>query len=318
MRLRSLALHAALAAFLLVIYSGRSGGVAAQSSQGRISGVVNDENNKAIKAATVTAENSDTNQTFAATTDDKGRFTIIGLRPGTWRFTAQAPGYFGDQGSMPIRVGSPNPPIAFALKKTGAPGGGALGAITAKDLQSELAAADALFNQRRWDEAVTAYRAIMEKAPSLSVIDLQIAAAYVNKKDYDAAIVAYAELLKVDPNNDKATVGIARADVEKGDPAAAEGALAKAAENPSAGREIFYNLGEILFDTGDTDGSMKWYQKAAETDPSWGKPLYKLGLAAQKKGDKGGAAQFLNKVLAVDPGSPEAAMAKSTLDQLNR
>jgi tetratricopeptide (TPR) repeat protein len=314
---RSVALHAALAALFLAIYSGQSG-VAAQTSQGRISGVVNDENSRAIKAATVTAENSDTNQTFTATTDDKGRFTILGLRPGTWRFTAQAPGYFADQGSMPIHVGAPNPPIAFALKKTGLPGGGALGSITAKDLQSELATADALFNESKWDEAVTAYKAIMEKAPTLTVIDLQIAAAYINKKDYDAAIVAYAELLKIDPNNDKATVGIARADLEKGDPAAAESRLAKAAENPSAGREIFYNLGEILFDKGDTDGSMTWYRRAAEADPSWGKPLYKLGLAAQKKGDTAGASQFLNKVLAVDPASPEAAMAKSSLDQLNR
>ena len=57
----------------------------------------------------------------------------------------------------------------------------------------------------------------MAKAPSLSVINLQIAAAYRNKKDYDNAIAAYNELLKVDPNNDKAIVGIGMTNLEKGD-----------------------------------------------------------------------------------------------------
>jgi predicted Zn-dependent protease len=314
MRLRSRLSRAALAAVLSVVCAG----YAAAQAQGRISGVVNDEFNKPIKAATVAAVNSDTNQTFTATTDEKGRFTIIGLRAGTWRFTAEAPGHFSDQGSMPIRVGSPNPPIAFALKKTGAPGGGALGGFQAKDLQNELLAADALFNQRRWDDAISAYRAIMDKAPSLSVINLQIGASYVGKKDYDSAITAYTDLLKANPANEKAEVGIAKVYLEKGDRAAAIAGLTKAADNPGAGREIFVNLGDLVFDGGDTDGAVKWYQKASQVDPSWGRPWYKLGLAAQRKGDSKSATEFFSKVLVVDPMSVEAAISKSTLDQLNR
>ena len=74
----------------------------------------------------------------------------------------------------------------------------------------------------------------MAKAPSLSVINLQIAAAYRNKKDYDNAIAAYNDLLKADPNNDKAIVGIGMTNLEKGDLKAAEDTLTKAAEGPSA------------------------------------------------------------------------------------
>jgi len=317
MRPRSL-LSCAFTGVLVACLIGAAGKGAAQSTLGRVSGVVNDENNKPVKAATVAAENPDTNVTFTATTDDKGRFTILGLRPGTWRFVAAAPGYFAEQGSMPIRVGSPNSPIAFVLKKTGVPGGGALGSISAKELQADLAAAEALFTQGKWDEAVAAYRAIMEKAPSLNEINLQIGEAYINKKDYDAAIAAYGDLLKADPANGKATIGAAKARLAKGDRAGAEATLAKAAGEPQADREIFYSLADLKFDQGDTDEAMKWYRKAADTDPSWGKPWYKLGLAAQKKGDNNSAAQFLNKAIAVDPLSPDATMAKSTLDQLPR
>jgi predicted Zn-dependent protease len=311
-RQRSCVLSTALAAVVLVLLASGA------SAQGRISGVVNDENGKAIKAATVTAANPDTNQQFTATTDEKGRFSMLGLRPGLWRFTAQAPGYFADGGTAPVRAGgNPNAPISFSLKKTSLLAG-ALGGVAAKDLQADLAAADALFNQRKWDESIAAYKAVIEKTPSLSVINLQIAAAYLNKRDYDAAIAAYNDLLKIDSQNEKATVGIAKVELEKGDVKAAEESLAKAATSSAAGRETFYALGDTKFDQNEIDDAIKWYQKAADADPYWGKVWYKLGLCAQKKGDRAGAAQFMNKVLAVDPVSPEAAMAKAALDQLSR
>jgi Tfp pilus assembly protein PilF len=315
MRLGSLISTLVAAACALVL----AAPAAAQSTSGRISGIVNDENSKPIKAATVAAENSDTNQSFTATTDEKGRFTFIGLRPGTWQFTAAAPAYFGDRGSMQIRVGTPNPPIVFALKKSGAPNGGVLGNIQSKDLQNDLLAADLLFNQRKYDESIAAYRAVMERAPTLSVINLQIGNAFFNKKDYESAVAAYSDLLKVDPNNAKGVVGIAKAELARGDADAAEAALKKAADNPAAvSREIYDGIGEIEYNRNNIDEAAKWYKKASDLDPSWGKAWYRLGLCAQKKGDTANATTYFKKVLAVDPVSVEAAMAKATLDQETR
>lgn len=290
--------------------------VAAQP--GRVGGVVKDDKGEPIKGATITAENENIGSSFTATTDDKGRFTIIGLRAGTWRFIAQAPGFAAEGGQMPIRMGSPNPPITFALRRTGPGWTGAMAGISAKDIQSELTAADALFNQKRWDEAITAYRAVMSRTPALSVINLQIAAAHRNKKDYDGAVAAYTALLAVDPNNEKAKVGMSLINVERGDLQAAEETLMKAAAASSAGRDVFYNLAEVKTAKKETDEAAKWYEKASTADPSWGKPLYKLGLLALNRGDKQNAAKLFDRVLAVDPISAEAALAKASLDQLNR
>src|SRR5205823_12157244 len=140
---------------------------------GRVGGTVKDDTGQPIKGATVTAENpSASPSSFTATTDDKGRFSIIGLRGGQWTFSAQAPGFGPESGRLNVQtIGSPNPPLTFTLKKGGpAAPAGALGGLAAKDLQAELANADALYNQQKWDEAVAAYRGIMTKAPSLSVI----------------------------------------------------------------------------------------------------------------------------------------------------
>ena len=59
-------------------------------------------------------------------------------------------------------------------------------------------------------------------------------------------------------------------------------------------------------------------KKAAAADPIWGKPLYQLGLDAIKKGNNSDATTLLTQVIAVDPTSPEAALAKSSLELLKK
>jgi TolA-binding protein len=306
------ALVAVLSALLTVFLASE-----AAAQPGRIGGVVKDDKGESIKGATIIAENENIGSSFTATTDDKGRFIMIGLRAGTWRFIAQAPGFAPEGGQMAVRTGSPNPPITFALRRTGPAWTGAMAGIAAKDIQSDLTAADALFNQKKWDEAIAAYRAIAGRSPALSVINLQIAVAYRNKKDYDGALAAYNALLAIDPNNEKAKVGISLTSLERGDVQTAEDTLLKAASASSAGRDVFYNLGELKSSKRETDEATKWYEKASTADPSWGKPLYKLGMLALNKGDTQNAAKLFDRVIAVDPISPEAALAQASLDRLN-
>src|SRR5437763_5216265 len=257
---------------------------------------------------------------LAATADDKGRFSIIGLKSGQWSFSAQAPGFGPEAGKLNVStIGAPNPPLTFTMKKGGAGGPtSALGSTAAKDLQADLANADTLYNAQKYDEAIAAYRQIMAKAPALSVINLQIAAAYRNKKEYDNAIAAYNDLLKVDPNNDKAIVGLGMTNLEKGDLKAAEDTLTKAAQGAKPTREVYYNLGEGKVSKGQTDEAATWYQKAADLDPTWGKPLFKLALVQLNKGDKDATVKMLEKVIASDPASAEATQAKQVIEQLKK
>jgi Tfp pilus assembly protein PilF len=192
----------------------------------------------------------------------------------------------------------------------------ALGGITNKEIQSELAAADALFKQSRWDESIVATGAFW-KAPPLNAINLQIAAAYRNKKDYAAATNAFTPSSKR-IRNQKAAIGIATMNLERGDNKAAEDVLMKAAQSAGPSRDVFFSLGEITLARNDADEAARWYQKAAAADPYWGKPIYRLGLLAAKKGDTANATKLMDQVIAVDPASPEAALAKTSLDSLKK
>jgi tetratricopeptide (TPR) repeat protein len=286
---------------------------------GRIGGTVLDDTGKPIKGATVTATNPDASpSSLTATTDDKGRFSLLGLRSGDWAITAQAPGFASSQGKLKVETISVNPPVTFRLAKGGGGAAGGIAGVNSKELQAELEAAEGLYNSGQYDQAITAYQAILTKAPQLTIINLQIGNAYRMKKDYDKALASYQEVLKGEPSNERAKLQIGMTYLEKGDIPAAEIALTEAAAVPGASREVFYNLGEVKFAKNEPDEAAKMYQKAFDTDPSWGKPLFKLALVALNKGDKAGAVQYMEKVIAADPTSQEAAQAKVVLEQLKK
>jgi predicted TPR repeat methyltransferase len=308
MRDRGLSGRAALCLCVLLL----AGAASAQTVT--LGGIVRDQGGQPIRGATVTGENPSVSPAgVTATTDDKGRFALRNLRSGDWKLTVRAPGYAPAERTVPVQASSKlNPPVSFALKAAGPYGLG----MAARDLQADLAAADKLFNERKWDEAIAAYRAILDKAPSLSVINLQVGAAYRNKHQYDTAIAAYNDLLKSDPENYRAMIGIAETTLEKGDASAAEVMLEAAAKRPSATREVFASLGDIKVLRRKTDEAIAAYERAIAIDSAWARPLYALGTLAQKAGNLPDAIKYYRKAVEVEPISPEAALAKSLLDQL--
>jgi tetratricopeptide (TPR) repeat protein len=300
-------------AFAALIVATMAASAAAQT--GRVVGIVKDDTGQPIKGATLSLENPEASpRNFTATSDDRGRFAVIGLKAGEWSLVAQAPGFVAEVARLQVRATTPSAPL-LTLRRAPAPPPSALGSIGAKDLQSELRSADQMFNAQQWDQAIASYKSILAKAPALSVINLQVGAAYRNKKDYDGALAAYNDLLKADPGSDKARVGVVQTYMEKGDLGAAANALNQAAQQ-GASKELLFTMGEIEAARGNPDEADKWYSKASADDPNWGKPLLKLGLTALNKGDKTGAAARMQRVIAVDPMSAEAAQAKTVIDQL--
>jgi tetratricopeptide (TPR) repeat protein len=295
--------------------------VPALAQTGRIGGTVKDaQNNAPLKGATITAENPQASpSSFTATTDDKGRYSIIGLKTGTWKITAVAPGFQASSGQVPVRsLGAPMPPVDFALAPGSSGPAGALAGVNTKELQGELQKAIDLANAGQHDAAIAAYEAILVKTPALTMINGQIAQVKRMKKDYDGAIAAYQKVIAADPNNDKAKIEIGMTYLEKGDFVNAEKTLLEVATSVNANREVFYNLGEVKFAKGETEEAVKAYERAAQMDANWGKPLFKLGLAKLQKADTAGAIEYMNKVISVDPNSPEAAQAKALIEQLKK
>jgi len=291
----------------------------AAAQTGRISGTVRDTNGQPIKGATVTAENPNSApSSFTATTDERGRYSMIGLKSGAWQITASAPGFQASSGSVPVKSMGGMPPIDFTLASGGSGPAGVMAGVDTKELQGDLDKAEQLVNAKDYPGAIAVYQEMLAKVPALTALHLQIGALYRQQKQYDQAIEAYKKVPDGDTNADKAKIEIGMTLLEKNDLAGAEATLMEIASSTSANKEVFYNLGEVKFAKGETDEAVKYYQRASDIDPNWGKPLFKLGLARLQKADTAGTIEIMNKLIEVDPNSPEAVQAKGLIEQLKK
>jgi tetratricopeptide (TPR) repeat protein len=208
----------------------------AAAQTGRVFGSVLDTSGKPIKGATIQASNREAYPPeLTAATDVKGRFAIIGLRAGVWRFNAEAPGYIASDGSVPVRSGTVGAPLQFVLRRTPEPIPGAL----SKDLSSQLVSAQAMRDDGRYDQALSALQSLQTKNPKLTAINLLIGDVYRQKATrepdasarqglYDRAMAAYTEMLKADGENGRARIEL--------------GVTAQAAGNMEAAAKAFQDV----------------------------------------------------------------------------
>jgi tetratricopeptide (TPR) repeat protein len=187
---------------------------AAASAQtaGRITGTIKDPDGKPIKGATVRATNDAVNARITSTTDDKGRFAMIGVRSGRWVIVAEAPNFLPLQGAADVSSGN-TPVLVLTLQRDPGPMPGAL----SKTISEDIAAAEALRQAGRYDDAIAAYQSIQSKNARLTSVNLMLATLYREKaaQEKDAvakqallarAMTEYSDLLKSDDTNARARV----------------------------------------------------------------------------------------------------------------
>src|ERR1041384_2305749 len=165
---------------------------AAASAQtaGRIIGTIKDPDGKAIKGATVRATNEAVNARITSTTDDKGRFAMIGVRSGRWIIVAEAPNFLPLQGTADVSS-SNMPVLSLTLQRDPGPMPGAL----VKTIGEDVAAAETLHKAGKLDEAIAAYQSIQSKNTRLTSVNLVLASLYREKAEQEKNPAAKQALL---------------------------------------------------------------------------------------------------------------------------
>lgn len=255
--------------------------VPAAAQTNRIGGVVRDETGATIRGAIVRAETGGTNTsaapvTLTTATDDRGRFVFVVTRSGDWRLTFEAPGFDAQTIPLGVRLGGASPNLDVKLERRETPEAfGALAGVDSKALSAQLAAAAALYDEGRHDQAIAAYREIKARAPALSLVHVQIGNSYLAKKSYGDAEAAYQEALKSDPEDANA----------------------------------LYAMGMLREAQGNAAEAQSWYQKASAADAVWTRPLMKLAALARAAGDRAAAAKHLARVIEIDGASADGQEA---------
>jgi len=187
----------------------------ALAQSARAAGTVRDTGGKALKGATVRAVNKEAYPPeITSSTDDRGRWAMIGLRTGMWTFFAEAPGFTSHQTQWQVRVAG-TAPIGFILARDLGPIPDAL----TKNIQLQVAAANALRDKGQYDEAITAYELIRDQNPKLTAMNLVVGGAYRRKAAqetdpaarralFDRAIASYTAVLASDAAHERAKAEI--------------------------------------------------------------------------------------------------------------
>ena len=189
-----------------------TGMVASAAAQGRVRGLVRDRDGDGIPGATVTAGSLVSTTSQTATTEDSGRFSFIGLSRGEWLFVIQADGFLPVQGFANVRTAGSGTNVQFTMDadrfNPPAPTEGLLAGLKASELVESLEVAEGLFDRGNYDAAIDAYRSILERAPALTSLYLQIGHAFQGKQEPDQALAAYRAALGADPSSAEARAAI--------------------------------------------------------------------------------------------------------------
>jgi hypothetical protein len=192
-------------------WGGCDGAIAAQGSIGRVTGTVRDDTGKPVAGATITATNPEqAPSTFTATTDDKGRFGILGMRRGAWVFAIAAPGFQTTRATGDVQIGGPNPPLNVKLLRSTTPPAGPTSPLSGAEIQTLVDAAESAAGSGDITAAVNGYRDLLTKVPALTAAYLRIGALLEQKGDAASALDAYRELARLEPGNARAAAAIAR------------------------------------------------------------------------------------------------------------
>lgn len=282
--------------------------VLAQMGTGRVSGTVKDQEGNPIEGATVTAQAGDSSRILEATTDDRGRWAILGFRSRTYDFSVEAPGFMPYNYQAPMKQAGKNPDMDLVLERAqmgrSAGTGGGL-----------LAEAQELHQAGRFEEALGKYDEVLMSDPTVYQVNLNRAAVLRELNRLDEADAAYRLVLDQEPGNAAALVSLADMAVKAGN---LDEAIVhfEAAVNATDDEIIPFNVAQIYFQNGEMDKAIEFYQEAADRRMDWAEPHVQIAMVHLNRGDMAAAAEHLQMAIEVEPDSAAAAQALGMLDAL--
>jgi tetratricopeptide (TPR) repeat protein len=281
----------------------------ARAQTGTARGKVLDVDGKPIAEATVVIEfQGGINRKFETRSNKKGEWMQVGMQPGPYRFTASKEGYqSGIADHFRISLGDatnvPDFKLQTAKQAANAPGG------EADQLRKAFSAAVELQSAGKLDEAIAAYKALLEANPEVPEAYLNLGSMYATKKDNAAAEAAFQKALELRPGFTDAATSLARLyqATGQGDKALAVMDQAAAA-NPSDAKSQ-YSRGLVLMQGGKTEDAVKAFEAASTADPTLADAFYWLGSQLLNLGRTDDAAAAYEKYLALNPGNAQQVAA---------
>ena len=272
----------------------------AQAQTGTARGKVLDAQGQPVADAKITIEyQGGITRKFEVKTNKKGEYMQVGMQPGPYRVTASKDGYQPAISEVRISLGDPTQIPDFRLATTTQVQQQAGG--PAAELKESFAKAVDLQAAGKHDEAVAAYKAILEKYPEIPEVYQNLGTVLAQKKDVAGAEAAYLKALELRPDASDTATQLAKLYQENGQPEKAMAIMEKSAGANPADAKAQFNRGIFLLNAYKNEEAITAFEAAIKADPSMTEAYYRLGALMVGQGKIPEAVQNLEKYLSLNP-----------------
>jgi cytochrome c-type biogenesis protein CcmH/NrfG len=263
-------------------------------------------------------------------TDKKGGYVRVGLPGGTWRLVFSKEGFqnYGMDTSLSAGGYSELPDIVLKAGTASAPAAAKPAAnevapqmpteapATMKDVYNKAVEASRAGNL---DEAVIAYKEILEKLPDLAEVHYNLGQVYVRQKDMASAEAEFRRAAELKPQNVDLTIAVAALLTAESKAQEAADVLVKAAPNFEQDAKFQFILGTNCVNAGRNKEAEAAFRKTLELDPASTAAHFYLGTIAVGENRVPEALDELGKFVAGKDQNPQdLATAKQLIDALKK
>jgi Tfp pilus assembly protein PilF len=295
----------------------------------RLTGVVVDKKTGApVKGATVKLRiQKGANGGPDVTTDNNGKWAVLGLAAGTWNIDIEAPGYVTTQGSIAMREGERLPSRkveiepAIVASTAAAPEAAPVeevkigGQVVSKDIAEAVEAGNVALAAKNFKDAVASYEKASAALPAFMPIRFALARAYYGAGDLKKAVATMSEVYTADPANARNAMLYANMLLEDGQLDKGKTIVDKLPADVVDATALT-NIGIVLMNKKQPAAARDYFTKVIESNPKDADGYYYRGLATIQAGKAKDAKSDLEKVIELAPDSDQAKEAKEYLKSI--
>jgi tetratricopeptide (TPR) repeat protein len=279
--------------------------------KGRVKGLVTDQEGNPLEGVTVKLYCERGASGFEVTTDDQGEWRANYIRGGPYDIDFEKSGYMPKKINVNISEFGKNPDIELTLQKIE-------GLVVTDELKEELKKGNDLFDQEKYEEAIQAYQAILEKAPETYILYRNIGNCYFQMEKYEKAEEFYLKVLENEPDDTESILGIGNTYANRGQNEKALEWYNKIAFDKISDPLVLFNIGSNFYSRGKHQEALKYYRKAVELKGDFQDARYQLGLVNLTLGNNQEAIDVFQEYLKYDSESGRADQVRNFIEFLKK
>jgi len=297
--------------FFLIIFSSLLLFSQSYRGQGRLIGVVYDQDGKPLEGVKVKLFSERGGAGFELVTDANGEWKANYIRGGGWKIDFEKVGYLPKKINVNIQETTHNPQVEIKLQKVE-------GLVITDEFKEALAEGNRLFGEKKYEDAIKSYEAIIGAYPYAYIINKNIGNCYFQLQKYDIAEQYYQKVLEKEPDNAEIMLLIGNSYANRGENEKAMEWYNRIPFEKITDQMVLFNIGSSFYSQSKFEDALKYYKRAVEIQKDFLDAIYWLGLSYIALGNNQEALATFESYLKYDSSSETAARVKGFIEFLKK